>query len=94
MSQDIPAVPGAVFAGLLRAVLSIVSPGMREPVDTSAASSITRTAPTQSFSRQHDASSGGEPQSGPALAADGCIAGAPTVFRNVRSPVSPESQTP
>ena len=71
-----------VFDGLLCAVLPTVSPGMRESVDTMAASSITCIA-----------SSGCEPKSGSALASDGCIAGMSTVFRNVRLPVSSEGRT-
>ena len=88
MIQNIPAVWGAVFTRLLRTVHSIESQGMREPVDMPTASS----APMQSFSRQHDAISGGEVRFSPVLTADGGIAETLTVFRNVRSMVPFESQ--
>ena len=94
MSHDISAVPGAVSTELLRTVLPTVSHRIREAVDSPAASSLARVAPTQRASRQHDLSFSREPQFDPAPAADGCIGGAPTVFRNVRSFLPPESQTP
>ena len=91
MTQYIDAVLEASFTGLLRVVLCSGHQGMRKPVATPEVSSLTCTAPTEGFSHQHGSSSDGEPRSDPAPVADGCIAEALTVFRNVRLLVPRES---
>lgn len=94
MSGHLLAVRGVIFPELRPMMLSSVSRGMRCPITTPTVSSHAYTAPSQTFSHQHDSSRGSEHHFDPAQATDGRLVTASTAFRMLRSLVPLESETP